>query len=76
VADSNLELAATDDLIEELYRRHRAVLVVASKPKKTDPEISLYGYWYSGSSVEACGLAHYAARAMLDQMREAPNYEE
>ena len=64
---TQLETATTDELWDELKRRHSACLFAYVRDAK-QKDCSVFGLKYSGTIVAAYGLAKYAERTTLDEL--------
>ena len=62
----DLSLVDTDDLIEELKKRHDAGLICMLRHRHSEQEERYTEYW--GSAVMAVGLAEYAKHRIVNQM--------
>ena len=66
---SGIEMMSTEDIIEELRRRHDTVLFVAQRSMDVKTE-ERRCYW-RGSTLTAIGLARYAEHNMHRYMDDA-----
>jgi hypothetical protein len=71
VADSNLELAATDDLVAELFRRHEAALVMLGRMAEDRGDMDEVKIYRKGGVVAALGMAEYAKACVTQKILKA-----
>jgi len=65
-----LQLASTDELIDELGRRHKAYLAIYEKPsEKASADTSDHRIVYGGGWTQALGLLEYLAACMAEAMQ-------
>ncbi len=55
--ESDLNLTPTDDLIMELARRNKAIVVLQLRDDKLNPKISRMLVWHEGGMFNALGMA-------------------
>jgi hypothetical protein len=63
-----LDIATTDELVDELKRRFRSLLLITDNPKMgiDDNEMSTITYWSNCPTVNAVGLARWAETRCLE----------
>lgn len=73
--EPDLTLVATDTLIDEIFRRHDAVIVARVASRTVGR--SRFAYSYSGTQISAIGLCEQAKRQLLaiemDEVPQTPN---
>jgi hypothetical protein len=72
----DLSLITTEDMIEELKRRHPAFLMVTRQdhPHKSDGDVHIVHY--HGGIVQCLGLAEYAKIDMTQKVLNSEDYED
>jgi hypothetical protein len=67
----NLELASTDDLIEELIKRHDHLVLATARHESGNKPV-IRAYWSEGGFIERCGLCSILQHDLISD----PNMEE
>lgn len=69
LAVPSLDLASTQEICEELARRHKCFLLVAvSRPEEAGSDLDPISVVCRGGQLNAVGMARYAERALMDLM--------
>lgn len=61
----DLELATTDQLTEELFKRYKYGILFLAEPVKKTPGYTDYAYKYIGSAIQILGSLQFFKRIWL-----------
>lgn len=74
MSDTDLALVSTDELLDELVRRHDA-MIFAAYQDRTD-ELSMYSRRWHGGNIPCLGLARFVSLRIEDACNEMDILEE
>ena len=70
---TDLELATSDELIDELAKRHETLVILAIRNGKTSDTNQERLIWWAGGCCTAIGLCEVARRLMLSSCADEMN---